>query len=133
MEPPHVKSIPGVELSWQLNSNSSEGDLVIDLASSGMTLPGWIWSVEGYGTLNGNKLNISQSEEIELTWINASIPTQSPPLLHTINSEIESGISLNFSINILQVNRAEVEIVEPLMTNYCRCRCTKYINCQIKK
>ena len=114
MEPPHVKSIPGVELSWRLNSNSSDGDLVIDLASSGMTLPGWIWSVEGYGTLNGNKLNISQSEEIKLTWINASIPSQSPPLLHTINSEIESGISLNFSINILQVNRAEVEIVEPI-------------------
>ena len=113
MDPPHVKSIPGVDLSWELNSNSSEGDIIIDLASSGMTLPGWVWSVGGHGVLNGNVVNISQSDNIELTWVNVSIPSQSPPLLHKINSEINPGISLNFSIHILQVNRAEIEIVEP--------------------
>ena len=113
MLPPHVKSIPGVDLSWKLNSNSSEGDLIVDLAASGMALPGWVWSAEGHGTLDGNILNISQTNNIETTWINASIPNQSPPLLHVINSEISLGISLNFSVNILQVNRAEIEIVDP--------------------
>ena len=111
--PPHINSIPGVELSWELNTDSNEGDLSIDLASAGMIQPDWVWSAEGHGVLNNNILNISQSSEIEKTWINASIPSQSPPLLHTINSEISDSISINFSINILQVNRAEIEIVEP--------------------
>ena len=72
MLPPHVKSIPGVDLSWKLNSNSSEGDLIVDLAASGMALPGWVWSAEGHGTLDGNILNISQTNNIETTWINNS-------------------------------------------------------------
>jgi len=113
MDPPHVKSIPGVDLSWKLESNSSEGELIIDLASAGMLHSGWIWTTEGHGTLNGNILNISQIENIGITWLNVSIPEQSPPLLHTINYEVELGVSLNFSINLLQVNRAEIEVVEP--------------------
>jgi len=113
MHPPHIKSIPGVDLSWELHSNSSEGDLIIDLASAGMAHSGWQWTAEGHGVLNGNILNISVRETLGITWLNVSIPNQSPPLLHTINSEIETSVSLNFSINLLQVNRAEVNVVDP--------------------
>ena len=113
MSPPHVKSIPGVDLSWELESNSSQGDIAIDLAAAGMMQNGWIWSAEGHGTLNGNILNISQKEEVGHTWLNVSIAEQSPPLLHVINYNIENDVSINFSVNLLQVNRAEVEIVEP--------------------
>ena len=113
MNPPHVKSIPGVDLSWELKSNSSQGDISIDLAAAGMMQNGWTWSAEGHGILEGNILNISQIEDVGHTWLNVSITDQSPPLLHVINYEIGTDISMNFSINLLQVNRADVDIVDP--------------------
>ncbi len=111
--PPHINSIPGVELSWELNSNSSDDDLIIDFASAGMLQPGWIWSAEGHGEILNNVLEIKQSSGNKMTWLNATIPSQSPPLLHSINSGIDGLTSINFTVNILQVNRAEIQIVEP--------------------
>lgn len=111
--PPHFRTLPGVDLSYELQADSSAGEIVLDLAAADMLQPGWSWTFEGQGSFDGTLLSIPQQADISLVWMNVTIDSQSPPQLHLMQTSPTGQTSLNLSAQILQRHDATIEVVDP--------------------
>ena len=108
---PHIRTVPISGLSWDIESNYAGTTLQWDMSNAGMLNEGWIWSVGGDLTINGTMLEMDgQDGELFL-----DLPLDTPPMRHYFNQSEESlpNSDLAISLHVLQVFRADAEVVTP--------------------
>ena len=108
---PHIRTVPATGLSWDVEANYAGTLLQWDMSSAGMLNEGWIWSATGDLSINGTMLEMSgQNGQLQL-----DLPLDSPPMRHYFNQS-EQGLAnseLSVSLHVLQVFRADAEVVTP--------------------
>lgn len=113
MQPPHYRVDPDQSISWFISTDAPS--LSWNLADVGMLNSGWIWTAAGDYNLSGNLLSTTSSGPAT-GWLNLTLPATATPQLHIFNLSEEGGAdnrSLNISLQILQVYRASIEIIQP--------------------
>ena len=108
---PHIRTVPSTGLTWELESNYAGSKLVWDMSSAGMLKEGWTWSTSGNLGINGTLLEMTgQNGQLHL-----DLPLDAPPMRHHFNQSEESiaNADLVISLHVLQVFRAEAEVVTP--------------------
>jgi hypothetical protein len=108
---PHIRTVPITGLSWNIESNYAGTTLQWDMSNAGMLNEGWIWSSNGDLTINGTMLEMDgQNGQLLL-----DLPFDTPPMRHYFNQSEEgsSNSDLAISLHVLQVFRAEAEVVTP--------------------
>ena len=109
---PHIRTIPVTGLSWDIEANiPPSGILQWDMSQAGMMVEDWLWSATGDLAINGTMLELSGLTGT----LHLDLPMDAPPNRHHFNqsSEIGSDSNLVISLHILQVYRADAEIIEP--------------------
>ena len=108
---PHIRTIPATGLVWDVESNYAGSNLQWDMSSAGMLKVGWNWSASGDLEINGTMLEMSgQNGQLHL-----DLPLDAPPMRHFFNQseQSQSNADLAISLHVLQVFRAEAEVVTP--------------------
>ena len=108
---PHIRTVPATGLTWDLESNYAGTNLVWDMSDAGMLKEGWIWSTSGDLVINGTYLEMDgQNGQLHL-----DLPLDAPPMRHQFNQSEENLANADFeiSLHVLQVFRAEAEVVTP--------------------
>ena len=108
---PHIRTVPDTGLVWDIEANYVGSTLSWDLSEAGMLNEGWNWSTTGGLSINGTMLEMNgQNGQLHL-----DLPFDAPPMRHHFNQSEESSIHSDFSISlhVLQVFRAEAEVVSP--------------------
>jgi len=110
--PPHHRVTPDEVISYHIETSVS--GLSWDLQAAGMFRPDWQWSAAGDLGIQGNDLLTTATGASE-GWLNLSMPATASPQLHTFNMSDSGGgfNNLNLSLQVLQVHRAEVTLIEP--------------------
>ena len=108
---PHIRTVPSTGLSWDIESNYAGSKLQWDMSSAGMLKEGWNWSTSGDLSINGTMLEMNgQNGQLML-----DLPLDALPMRHFFNQSEESlpNTDLAISLHVLQVFRAEAEVVTP--------------------
>ena len=108
---PHIRTVPTTGLSWDIDSNYAGTTMQWDMSSCGMLKEGWLWSASGDLAINGTMLEMSgQNGHLHL-----DLPLDAPPMRHHFNQSeaIVANSDLSISLHVLQVYRAEAEVVTP--------------------
>lgn len=108
---PHIRTVPATGLTWDLESNFAGTNLVWDMSDAGMLKEGWTWSTSGDLDINGTYLEMNgQNGQLHL-----DLPLDAPPMRHQFNQSEENLANADFeiSLHVLQVFRAEAEVVTP--------------------
>ena len=108
---PHIRTVPATGLSWELDHYYNGTKLIWDMSSAGMLKTGWVWSTNGDLTINGSNLELDGYNGV----LNLDLPFDAVPTRHFFNQSALylNDFNLNVSLHILQVYRAEAEIVSP--------------------
>lgn len=118
-QPDSIRSPPAVGLSWVMDGvfPPSSGTLSWDLSTSGMLVNGWSWQVGGSDcSLSNTILTCSGMAESSFSaTMTLDQPADAPPQVHsfTVNANNLTGYLLIFSVQVLQVHRAKIEVVSP--------------------
>ena len=113
MQPPHYRVNPDQSISWQITTDTA--GLSWNLADAGMVKSDWIWSTSGDLAISGNTLNTTSSGPAS-GWLNLTLPSTATPQLHVFNLSESGGMadhSLNISLQIMQVFRSSIELIQP--------------------
>mgnify|MGYP002877919617 CR=1 FL=1 len=108
---PHIRTVPQTGLVWDIEANYVGTTLSWDLSEAGMLNEGWNWSTSGDLSINGTMLEMDgQNGQLHL-----DLPFDTPPMRHHFNQSEENSLDSDFSISlhVLQVFRAEAEVVTP--------------------
>ena len=108
---PHIRTVPTTGLSWDIDSNYVGTTMQWDMSSCGMLKEGWLWSASGDLAINGTMLEMTgQNGHLHL-----DLPLDAPPMRHHFNQSeaIVANSDLSISLHVLQVYRAEAEVVTP--------------------
>ena len=108
---PHIRTVPATGLSWDIEANYAGTTISWDMSNAGMLKAGWTWSASGDLSINGTMLEMTgQNGQLHL-----DLPLDAPPMRHYFNQSAESlsNSELAISLHVLQVYRAEAEIVTP--------------------
>ena len=108
---PHIRTVPQTGLVWDVEANYVGTTLSWDLSEAGMLNEGWNWSTSGDLSINGTMLEMDgQNGQLHL-----DLPFDPPPMRHHFNQSEENSVDSDFSISlhVLQVFRAEAEVVTP--------------------
>ena len=108
---PHIRTVPQTGLVWDVEANYVGTTLSWDLSEAGMLNEGWNWSTSGDLSINGTMLEMDgQNGQLHL-----DLPFDTPPMRHHFNQSEENSVDSDFSISlhVLQVFRAEAEVVTP--------------------
>ena len=110
--PPHHRVTPDESISYRISSTNSGQSW--DMQDAGMFRPLWQWSAGGDFTIINGELQTTASGANE-GWLNLSMPAVATPQLHVFNMSAENGGNndLNLSLQVLQVHRADISIIEP--------------------
>ena len=117
--PPHIRSVPANDRTWDIEVQlpSGVGEMEWDMASAGMIMPDWIWVANGALSIDGTTLRVSGNAGARVTGtLVLDMPYAAPPMLHTwtANEANNSGCILSFSLQVLQIHRAIVEVTSPV-------------------
>ena len=82
-----------------------------DMSSCGMLKEGWLWSASGDLAINGTMLEMTGQNG----YLHLDLPLDAPPMRHHFNQSeaIVANSDLSISLHVLQVYRAEAEVVTP--------------------
>ncbi|MBB70701.1 MAG: hypothetical protein CMB28_06315 [Euryarchaeota archaeon] len=108
---PHIRTVPSTGLSWDIESNYAGSVLQWDMSAAGMLKEGWNWSTNGDLSINGTMLEMTGQNG----QLNLDLPLDAPPMRHYFNQteQSQSHTDLSISLHVLQVFRAEAEVVTP--------------------
>lgn len=108
---PHIRTVPTSGLTWDISSNFVGTTLQWDMSEASMLKENWNWSASGDLSINGTMLEMSGQEG----QLHLDLPLNAPPMRHYFNQSEENLVFSDFSISlhILQVFRAEADIVTP--------------------
>lgn len=115
--PAHRRSLPNATLTWTLEGTlPSTGMVQWNTVEMGMALSTWQWSTTGDWSMNGSYIEhqgvpgslVSGEMVLEL-------PPNAVPNRHTFTGVdvSEDDAVLNFSLHVLQIYRAHLELIEP--------------------
>lgn len=116
--PPHIRSVPADDRIWDVEIQLPAGvsDVEWDMAAAGMIMAGWSWSSSGALSIDGTTLRASGNPGARVTGVlTLDLPFAAPPMLHqwSVEEANHSGHTLAFSIQVLQIHRATLEITSP--------------------
>ena len=109
---PHIRTIPSTNLTWDIQSNYDGSTIVWDMSEASMLKEGWSWYTSGDLMINGTNLEMNgQNGKLHL-----DLPMDAQPKRHFFNQSANnlSDSSLSISLHVLQVFRANAEVVDPL-------------------
>jgi hypothetical protein len=113
----HLRSVPTEELEWTITADipSNEGYLNWSLNEMGMLINGWNWSYSGQVSSNNENITIQgEPGSRSIGKIMLNMPHNSPPMYHLFSeSGISSGVTLRFSLEVLQIYSASLTISSP--------------------
>ena len=116
--PSHHRSLPNATLSWQLEGNlPGTGMIQWNMAQAQMLHSEWQWSTSGDWSINGTFLEASgtggQAIGGSLTLF---LPPDAEPQRHSFIEldDLDNLLELNISLQVLQIFRSNVSILEPL-------------------
>ena len=119
--PTHVRTLPDRTVSYELTTKlPSNGGVSINLAEAGMLQPNWVWSTTGDWTINGTLLQASGPAETVVTGtLVGSVHENAAPQRHTFTAADpdSSGQVLNLTMQVLQIHRANLSVLEPVPDN----------------
>ena len=110
--PPHHRVTPDEDISFHIETSSS--GLSWNLHAAEMFRTDWQWTAAGDIDIQGNNL-VTTASGANDGWLNLSMPAAATPQLHIFNmSDAGGGFNnLNLSLQVLQVHRAEINLIEP--------------------
>ena len=117
--PPHIRSVPADDRTWNVEVQLPSGvdEMEWDMASAGMIMPDWTWVANGALSIDGTTLRVFGNTGARVTGtLILDMPFAAPPMLHTwtSNEANNSGCILSFSLQVLQIHRAIVEVTSPV-------------------
>jgi len=116
LQPNHIRSVPTMNLTWELFADLPEGDDNVSwsLADSGMTIQGWEWSGSGDLEVAGDVISISGEPGSRVSGtLSLDLPVDARPSFHLFEDGAGSEMPLILSIEVLQIHRAGLEINSP--------------------
>ena len=119
-DPTHHRSLPNATLSWHLEGSIPESGMIQwNMAQAQMLHDEWEWSTTGDWIINGTFLEVSGSEGQSVGGnLNLNLPPDAEPQRHSFVEQDDdfSLYEMNITLQVLQVYRANVSILEPLPT-----------------
>lgn len=117
-EPTHHRSLPDATLTWSFTGTApTSGSAQWSMSSMGMLQQGWVWSASGDFTINGTQL-VAQgtSGGVVSGDLVLQLPPNAVPNRHAFaeTDGVDVDASLNISLHVLQVYRANLNVIEPL-------------------
>ena len=116
VQPNHIRSVPVMNLTWELLADLPEGDVSVNwsLADSGMTIQGWSWSGSGDLEVTGDVISLSGEPGSRVSGtLSLDLPVDARPSFHLFEDGVGSESPLSLSIEVLQIHRAGLEINSP--------------------
>lgn len=116
--PPHIRSVPVDDLQWDVSVQLPSGvsEMEWDLAAGGLLNSGWVWNANGGLSIQGTTIRASGNVGGAVSGtIDLDLPYAAPPMLHqwSLEEANNSGHILQFSLQVMQVYRASVEVTSP--------------------
>jgi uncharacterized membrane protein len=117
LETNHQRSTPSNDLEWTMTA-----DLPVDkeflnwsLVNSGMQKQEWNWTTSGQISIIGNTISIAGDPGSRVSGtIYLQLPNNAPPKFHLFqNMEDSSNFNMKFSLEVLQIYRANLAIISP--------------------
>ena len=118
VNPIHTRTLPNNTLEWDINADlPASGHLEWNMVAAQMIHSGWVWSASGDLTINGNTLEldgVGNSEAVGT--LSVTLPVNALPARHTFqdNDSVMNDHDLLFTLQVVQVHRAEATILSPL-------------------
>jgi len=117
VETNHQRSTPSSDLEWTLTADlpNDKEFLNWSLIDSGMQKQDWNWSSSGQISIVGNTISITGSPGSRVSGsIYLELPDSAPPKFHQFeNNENSSNFVMKFSLEVLQIYRANLAIISP--------------------
>ena len=112
--PPHAPVLPTIQANWTIQTEATNGGRTWNLSGAGMLRSGWSWSAGGDLMLESGMLRCALDTAC-VGWIAVDLPETEPSARHGFEAvDALGGGVLNLSLHVLQIFRAELEVVQPL-------------------
>lgn len=120
-EPMHHRTLPDATLTWNIvGSAPVSGSATWSMSAMGMLNTNWQWSASGDFAINGTVLEAQGTPGGTVSGaIVLNLPVDAVPKRHVFaeTDAADNDASLNLSLHVLQVYRANVSLIEPVPTN----------------
>ena len=115
----HQRTVPGTVLSWDISADMPVGENQLEwsLADAGLIIPGWSWSTTGDLEIIDDSLILTRSGSSRVYGtIILELPIEASPSYHTFFEQSSQSTNhiLQFSLEVLQIYRADLTITSPL-------------------
>lgn len=113
----HQRSVPSNGLEWSITADLPDDKEFLNwsLVDSGMQKQEWNWTTSGQVSIIANTISITGSPGSRVSGsIYLELPDNAPPKFHQFqDSEDSSNFILKFSLEVLQIYRANLAIISP--------------------
>lgn len=120
-EPAHHRTLPDATLTWNIVGTAPvSGTATWSMSSMGMFNTNWQWSANGDFSVNGTTLEGQGTPGDTITGsLVLELPADAVPKRYVFadTDGIDNDASLNMSLHVLQVHRANVSLIEPTPLN----------------
>lgn len=117
-DPTHHRSLPDSTLTWSITGTApTSGNAQWSMSEMGMLETNWIWTATGDLSINGTHLEAQGTPGDLLSGdLTVQLPPNAVPKRHgfTDTDSVDADASLNISLHVLQVYRANVNVIEPV-------------------
>ena len=115
----HQRTVPDNLLSWDITADMPVGESQLEwsMSDAGLIIPGWGWSTTGDLEIIDDKLILSRSGPSRVYGsISLDLPHDAAPSFHSFSEQSSQSINhkLQFSLEVLQIYRADLTITSPL-------------------
>ncbi|MAD72521.1 MAG: hypothetical protein CL973_01845, partial [Euryarchaeota archaeon] len=119
----HQRTVPGRILSWDIAADMPVGvnQLEWSMTDAGLIIPGWSWSATGDLQIIDDSVVLTRSGSSRVYGtIVLNLPNDAAPSYHTFIEQSTQSTDhiLQFSLEVLQIYRAELTITSPLEQPY---------------
>ena len=119
----HQRTVPGRTLSWDISADMPVGENQLEwsMTDAGLIIPGWSWSTTGDLEIIDDSLILTRSGSSRVYGtIILNLPNDAAPSYHTFIEQSTQSTDhiLQFSLEVLQIYRAELTITSPLEQPY---------------
>ena len=119
----HQRTVPGRTLSWDIAADMPVGENQLEWAMTdgGLIIPGWSWSATGDLQIIDDSVVLTRAGSSRVYGtIVLNLPNDAAPSYHTFIEQSTQSTDhiLQFSLEVLQIYRAELTITSPLEQPY---------------
>ena len=115
----HQRTIPDNQLSWDITADMPVGETQLEwsMTDMGLIIPGWTWSTSGDLEIIDEQLVLTRSGPSRVYGsISLNLPPDAAPSFHIFSDSSTQSVNhnLEFSLEVLQIYRADISIISPL-------------------